>query len=194
MFLIIDNYDSFVFNLVDYIHQAGEKTYIVMNDMITLTDIHRLKPKGIFISPGPNHPKDIKNVIHIIQEFYDSIPIFGVCLGHQAIGYAFGATIKQIEPAHGFSSMITHDDTVIFSNVPQNIFVGRYHSLAIIDDNNFPNCLEITAKTNDNIIMAVKHKIYPIFGVQFHPESILTQNGLVIIKNFIQFSKSYLDI
>ena len=124
-------------------------------------------------------------MIQIIQEFAPIIPIFGICLGHQAIGYAFGANISTVNPVHGYSSDITHDDAIIFKNIPQNIPVGRYHSLGIIDDKNFPDCLELTAKTNDSVIMAVKHKHYPTFGVQFHPESILTPDGLTIIKNFI---------
>lgn len=185
MFLIIDNYDSFVFNLADYVHQAGQETHITLNDTVTLADIEYLKPTGIFISPGPKHPKDITNVIQIIQTFAPIIPIFGICLGHQAIGYVFGANISRVNPVHGYSSDITHDDAVIFKNIPQNIPVGRYHSLGIIDDKNFPACLEVTAKTDDNVIMAVKHKYYRTFGVQFHPESILTPDGLTMIKNFI---------
>ncbi len=186
MFLIIDNYDSFVFNLADYVHQAGEETYIVMNDRVTHADIECLKPKGIFISPGPKHPRDIVNVIDIIQRFASTIPIFGICLGHQAIGYAFGATVAQVKPAHGYRSHIAHNDMGIFKNIPQNTPVGRYHSLAIMNDTNFPECLAITAYTDNNMIMAVKHKTYPTFGVQFHPESILTDDGLAIIRNFIK--------
>ena len=185
MFLIIDNYDSFVFNLADYIHQAGQKTSIILNDRINISDIQKLNPKGIFISPGPKHPKDILNVVNIIQKFAPTIPIFGICLGHQAIGYAFGANIDMSSPAHGYSSMITHNDSVIFKNIPQNIPAGRYHSLAIMNDNNFPDCLIVTAQTDDNIIMAVKHKTYPTYGVQFHPESILTPDGLAMLQNFI---------
>jgi anthranilate synthase/aminodeoxychorismate synthase-like glutamine amidotransferase len=186
VFLIIDNYDSFVFNLADYVHQAGEETHVMMNDTVTYADIKCLKPKGIFISPGPKHPKDIVNVINIIQKFAPTIPIFGICLGHQAIGYAFGATVAQVKPAHGYTSHIIHNDTVIFKDIPQNTPVGRYHSLAIMNNSHFPECLEITAYTDDAMIMAVKHKTYPTFGVQFHPESILTSDGLVMIKNFIK--------
>lgn len=185
MFLIIDNYDSFVFNLADYVHQAGEETYIMMNDRVTDSDIEYLKPKGIFISPGPKHPRDIMNVIDIIQKFAPEIPILGVCLGHQAIGYAFDATVAQVKPAHGHRSHIIHNGTGIFKDIQQNTPVGRYHSLAIINDTHFPECLEITAYTDNNMIMAVKHKTYATFGVQFHPESILTDDGLAMIKNFI---------
>ena len=186
MFLIIDNYDSFVFNLADYVHQAGQKTHIIFNDVITPDTVYALKPKGIFISPGPKHPQDIPNVIDIIKIFSPTIPIFGICLGHQAIGYAFGANIQAISPAHGFASYITHHDTLIFNGINQHISVGRYHSLAILDDTDFPECLAVTAKTDDKVIMAVRHKIYKTFGVQFHPESILTPDGLTIIKNFIE--------
>jgi anthranilate synthase/aminodeoxychorismate synthase-like glutamine amidotransferase len=187
MFLIIDNYDSFVYNLADYIHQTGHTTQIVLNDKITISDIQNLNPCGIFISPGPKHPKDIPNVIDIIQTFSSKIPILGICLGHQAIGFAFGAKIGQVKPAHGYASGITHYyNSIIFNNIPKNIMVGRYHSLAITDNHDtIPNSLEITAVTDENLVMAVQHKIYPVYGVQFHPESILTPDGLQMIKNFI---------
>jgi anthranilate synthase/aminodeoxychorismate synthase-like glutamine amidotransferase len=187
MYLIIDNYDSFVFNLADYVHQTGHTTEILFNDTVTIDYIKLLRPQGIIISPGPKHPKDIINVIKIIHYFYDKIPILGVCLGHQAIGYAFGATVAQSFPAHGFSTPINHNDSVLFKGINQNIPVGRYHSLSIIDDDTFPKSLTITAKTFDSnhIIMAIEHKLYPVFGVQFHPESILTDSGLQIIHNFV---------
>lgn len=185
MFLIIDNYDSFVFNLADYVHQTGHKTLIVKNDQVTETMIMHLKPLGIIISPGPKHPKDAGNIVPIIQKFYKKLPILGICLGHQAIGYAFGATITQTPPCHGIASKIMHSDQLIFKNIPQSISVGRYHSLGIIKDQHFPNALEITAQTSDNLIMAIKHKTYPVFGLQFHPESILTEYGLSMIQNFV---------
>ena len=152
MFLIIDNYDSFVFNLADYVHQAGHKTHIAYHDQVTNTLIESVNPLGIIISPGPKHPKDIPNVIDIIHAYAGEIPILGICLGHQAIGYAYGATIGKTSPAHGYGVPITHNDLILFKGLPNIINVGRYHSLSILSDPYFPNCLEITAETNDSII------------------------------------------
>lgn len=193
MFLIIDNYDSFVFNLADYIHQAGQTTHIMLNDQICVADIERINPQGIFISPGPKHPQDIPNVIDIIQKYAPTIPIFGICLGHQAIGYAFGADISMVSPVHGYTSQITHrENSIIFNTLPQTMTVGRYHSLAIMDSpqSPLPPCLRVTAVTDNDLIMAVEHTQYPTYGVQFHPESILTPDGLLMIKNFISVCKN----
>jgi len=189
MYLIIDNYDSFVFNLADYIHQLGYATKVIYQDQVTPEIVKHLNPRGIIISPGPKHPKDIPNVIEIIQYCAGHYPILGICLGHQAIGYAFEAHIQQTKPAHGFNTMITHTETGLFDKIPQQIKVGRYHALSIMRDINFPECFNITAETIDTqntpIIMGIQHKLYPIYGLQFHPESILTEYGLDILKNFV---------
>ncbi len=189
MFLVIDNYDSFVFNLIDYVHQLGEKTFVSYNDTITISEIINLNPCGIFLSPGPKHPKDSGICPDIIKQLGHRYPILGICLGHQAIGYAYGANIDKTQPAHGFASEIIHNQQDIFKNLPHKITVGRYHSLSIIDNDNFPECLDVTAQIPEpKMIMAVKHKEHPVFGVQFHPESILTPEGLRIIQNFIQIN------
>lgn len=173
---------------MDYVHQTGQKTYVIKNDAVTIDNIKSLNPQGIIISPGPKYPHQAGEIISVIQNFFDKIPILGICLGHQAIGHAFGAHIDKVPPMHGQNTTIMHNDPIIFKTIKQNILVGRYHSLAVINDAKFATDLEITAKTHDNIIMAMRHKQYPVFGLQFHPESILTQDGLVMIKNFVNYA------
>lgn len=191
MFLMIDNYDSFVYNLVRYLEEINEETVIYRNDKITIEEIYKLNPEGIIISPGPKSPKESGIVLEVINEFKSKIPIFGVCLGHQAIGHAFGANIiKGKIPMHGKVSVITHDGEGVFSNIKNTINVTRYHSL-IIERSSLPKELKITAETEDNVIMGVRHKIYPIEGVQFHPEAELTEFGHEIIKNFTKNAKTW---
>ena len=191
MFLMIDNYDSFVYNLVRYLDEINEETVIYRNDKITIEEIYKLNPEGIIISPGPKSPKESGIVLEVINEFKGKIPIFGVCLGHQAIGHAFGANIiKGKIPMHGKVSVITHDGEGVFSNIKNTINVTRYHSL-IIERSSLPKELKITAETEDNVIMGVRHKIYPIEGVQFHPEAELTEFGHEVIKNFTKNAKTW---
>lgn len=191
MFLMIDNYDSFVYNLVRYLEEINEETVIYRNDKITIEEIYKLNPEGIIISPGPKSPKESGIALEVINEFKSKIPIFGVCLGHQAIGHAFGANIiKGKIPMHGKVSVITHDGEGVFSNIKNTINVTRYHSL-IIERSSLPKELKITAETEDNVIMGVRHKIYPIEGVQFHPEAELTEFGHEIIKNFTKNAKTW---
>ena len=191
MFLMIDNYDSFVYNLVRYLEEINEETLIYRNDKITIEEIYKLNPEGIIISPGPKSPKESGIVLEVINEFKGKIPIFGVCLGHQAIGHAFGANIiKGKIPMHGKVSVITHDGEGVFSNIKNTINVTRYHSL-IIERSSLPKELKITAETEDNVIMGVRHKIYPIEGVQFHPEAELTEFGHEVIKNFTKNAKMW---
>ncbi len=185
MILVVDNYDSFVYNLARYIENTGYHTQTIRNDAISIDDITRLNPTHIVISPGPCTPNDAGISINVIQRFYKEIPILGVCLGHQAIGQAFGASVTHAKyPMHGKSSKISHIRNGIFKNIPNNINVARYHSL-IVENILAKSDLMVTATSGDNEIMAVQHKQYPVFGVQFHPEAILTEYGMDIIHNFV---------
>ena len=186
MILIIDNYDSFTYNLGQYIGELGQIIKIVRNDKISIQDINTLQPTHIIISPGPGNPEESGLSIDIIKHFSPLIPILGVCLGHQSIGYIYGGQIKKLQkPMHGKISKIYHNGKDIFERLPNPFTAVRYHSL-IIDKHNFPNELDITAQTKEGIIMGCQHQQYPLVrGVQFHPESLWTQNGKIIIENFI---------
>lgn len=189
MILLIDNYDSFVYNLAQYLGAMGERLIVYRNDKITIKKIKRLKPDYIFISPGPKTPEDAGNTCKIIESFKDKIPIFGVCLGHQAIAHVFGARIIRVkEVVHGKISLIFHDNKTIFQGIESPFVATRYHSL-VVEKKTLPDCLEITAWTDDGIIMGIRHKDYPVEGVQFHPESILTKSGRKILKNFLEYYK-----
>ncbi len=187
MILIIDNYDSFVYNLSHYIKELGVDSRIYRNDKVTIEDIEKQKPTAIIISPGPCTPNKAGISIELIKNLGDTIPILGVCLGHQAIGEAYGGrTIRAQKPIHGKSREITHDSSSLFKGIPSPTKVGRYHSLITQIPNEIP--VTITAKSNDNEIMAIQHNINPVFGIQFHPESILTEYGFNIIENFINYT------
>ncbi|MCP1224926.1 aminodeoxychorismate/anthranilate synthase component II [Sebaldella sp. S0638] len=189
MILLIDNYDSFVFNVKQYIEDiSGKSVYTVRNDSITIKDIRELKPSGIILSPGPKHPSDSNICLDILKNISD-IPVLGICLGHQAVGYSLSGEINCLDiPVHGKTSNINIiKKEKLFDNIPESFSVMRYHSL-YISENNFPEELEILAKTDDGIIMAVKHKTKEIYGVQFHPESYFTDYGKEILKNFISIS------
>ena len=184
--LIIDNYDSFTFNLVQLVGKFTDDIIVKRNDKITLDEIKKIKPDKIMISPGPGIPKDSGISLDIIRSTSQQIPILGVCLGHQAIGEIFGAKVVNAPVLmHGKSSGIQHSGNGIYKEIKQNFDAGRYHSL-ILDSNSIPDVLEITSKTEDNIIMGVKHREFPIEGIQFHPESILTPEGEKIIKNWLE--------
>jgi len=187
MILIIDNYDSFTYNLVQYLGSLKAETKVFRNDALTVDRIRKMKPQKIVISPGPGRPEDAGISVDIIKELGPDIPILGVCLGHQAIGYVFGGKIIGAKRLmHGKTSMIKHNGQGIFANLPNPFEATRYHSLAI-DSQHVPGDLDITAKSSDDgEIMGVQHKTYPIYGVQFHPESILTKQGINILKNFLQ--------
>ncbi len=183
--LVLDNYDSFVYNLVQYLGEQGAEPIVVRNDQITTSEALAIKPDGVLLSPGPGQPTDAGVLCEMISVFAQSVPIFGVCLGHQAIGHVFGANIVRApELQHGKTSEILHDQTGVFQNIESPICATRYHSL-VIDADSVPNELVVTASTKDGAIMAVRHRHLDIEGVQFHPESVLTQNGHQIIKNFI---------
>ena len=191
MVLMIDNYDSFVFNLVRYIEELGEEVLIYRNDKITIEEIEKLKIDGIIISPGPKSPKESGISLEIIDKFKNKIPILGICLGHQCIGHYFkGEIIKGIEPVHGKVSFVKHNNKGIFKNVKNPLRVTRYHSL-IVNNKNIPNEIEITCETENHVVMGIKHKYYPIYGVQFHPEAEMTEDGHKILNNFIEIIKNF---
>ncbi|WP_195264207.1 MULTISPECIES: aminodeoxychorismate/anthranilate synthase component II [unclassified Clostridium] len=191
MLLMIDNYDSFVFNLVRYIEELGEDVLIYRNDKITIEEIEKLDIDGIIISPGPKTPTEAGISLDILHNFKGIKPILGICLGHQCIGHYFSSSvIKGKEPVHGKISYINHSNKGVFKDIKNPLRVTRYHSL-IIDEKNLSSDLEVTSYTEDNVVMGVRHKEYPIFGVQFHPEAEMTEDGHKIIKNFIEISKNF---
>ena len=185
MILIIDNYDSFTYNLVQYVEAINSKVKVYRNDKISLANISRLNPAYIIISPGPGRPQEAGISCSVVKKFYKKIPILGVCLGHQCIGYAFGAKIVQARKImHGKTSLIYHSKKGLYRRVKNPFTATRYHSL-IIKKDTLPADFEIDAWTKNGVIMGIKHKNYPLFGVQFHPESILTSEGKKIIANFL---------
>ncbi|WP_423407061.1 anthranilate synthase component II [Heyndrickxia sp. MSNUG] len=186
MILLIDNYDSFTFNLYQYLSEHGWDVTTVRNDKISLTQIEQMAPDGIVLSPGPGRPEQAGICVEVIRRFAPEIPILGICLGHQAIGYAFGGSvIRANKIMHGKVSKIKHNESILFSSLHQYIEVMRYHSL-VIDRETLPEDFEVLAESmDDREIMAIKHKRYPLFGLQFHPESIGTKSGKKILKNFL---------
>lgn len=191
MLLMIDNYDSFVYNLVRYFEELEEEIIIYRNDKISIEDIEKMNIDGIVISPGPKSPKEAGLSLEIIDKFKEKIPILGICLGHQCIGYYFNAIVKKgNEPVHGKVFNITHNNKGLFQNVKNPLRVTRYHSL-IVSRENLPDTIEITSETEDKVIMGIKHKDYPIYGVQFHPEAEMTEEGHKILNNFINITKEF---
>jgi para-aminobenzoate synthetase component II len=185
MILMIDNYDSFTYNLVQYLGQLGEELIVKRNDEITIKEIEELSPEFLMISPGPCSPNEAGISMSAIEHFAGKIPIFGVCLGHQSIAQVFGGDVVRAERLmHGKTSQIFHDGKTIFTGLPQPFTATRYHSL-IVKKETLPDCFEISAWTDADEIMAIRHKTLPIEGVQFHPESIMTSHGLEMLKNFI---------
>jgi len=185
MLLMLDNYDSFTYNLVQYFGELGEDVRVYRNDQITIDEIEALKPDHICVSPGPCSPAEAGISVALIQHFAGRIPLLGVCLGHQAIGAAFGGKIVRAkEIMHGKTSLVTHRGTDVFRGLPSPFTVIRYHSLAI-ERETLPDCLAVTAETADGEIMGVRHKTLPVYGVQFHPESILSEHGHDMLRNFL---------
>ena len=185
MILVIDNYDSFTYNLVQYIGELGAEPRVYRNDAITVEQIRDLKPERIVISPGPGVPKDAGITVDVIREFVGKMPILGVCLGNQAIGEAFGGRVVRAPYLmHGKTSEICHDSATIFRGLPYRFKATRYHSL-IVEKEDLPDVLEVSATTTDGLIMGLRHKQYPVEGVQFHPESVMTEHGKKLLQNFL---------
>ena len=185
MILMIDNYDSFTYNLVQYLGVLGSEVLVRRNDKITLDEIEKMRPERIVISPGPGTPQSAGITIPIIERFHREVPILGVCLGHQAIGASLGGrVVHAAQLMHGKTSEISHDGKTIFRDLPEPFTATRYHSLAV-ERESLPACLEISAESEDGEIMGLRHREYPVEGIQFHPESILTNEGMNILKNFL---------
>ncbi|MGB5217599.1 MAG: aminodeoxychorismate/anthranilate synthase component II [Smithella sp.] len=188
MILMIDNYDSFTFNIVQYLGQMGEEVKVYRNDKINIQEIKALNPSAIFLSPGPCTPAEAGITVDVVREFYKDVPMMGICLGHQSIGYAFGAKVIRAERImHGKVSPVKHDGKTIFAGLPNPFPAGRYHSL-IVERETMPSFLEISAETDEGEIMGLRHKEYPVEGIQFHPESVLTPQGKRIIRNFLKYT------
>jgi anthranilate synthase/aminodeoxychorismate synthase-like glutamine amidotransferase len=192
MVLIIDNYDSFVYNLAQYLGELGWNSEVYRNDKITSAQIEELAPSHIIVSPGPCTPLEAGISNEVMRHFGGKTPILGVCLGHQCIGYVYGGKIGRTLPVHGKTSTIHHDGTTIYQGLPNPFPATRYHSL-IIEAAGLPSCLEVTAKTSEGIIMGVRHRDYVVEGVQFHPESILTEVGHNLLANFLGFTRPLWD-
>jgi anthranilate synthase/aminodeoxychorismate synthase-like glutamine amidotransferase len=190
MLLVIDNYDSFTYNLVQYLGELGQQVRVVRNDEVSVEDIERILPEYIIISPGPCTPNEAGISLDVIRHLAGRIPILGVCLGHQAIGQAFGGkVIRAQEVVHGRTSRVFHDDKGIFAGLPNPFEATRYHSL-VVERSSLPDCLEITAKTWDEEVMGLRHKSMPVEGVQFHPESFLTKVGKDLLRNFLRLARA----
>jgi len=186
MLLLIDNYDSFTYNLFQYLSELGEEVWVSRNDKVSLDRIEKRSPQRIVISPGPGTPEQAGISNDVIRKFGNSIPILGVCLGHQCVGYSYGAKVNRAnEIKHGKSSLIYHDGRGLFQGLPNPFPAIRYHSLAVLPDD-LPDCLELSAWTSGGMIMGLRHRQFPVEGVQFHPESIMTEVGKDLLKNFLK--------
>ena len=186
MILMIDNYDSFTFNIVQYLGQMGEDVRVCRNDRTTPGEIRQQRPEAIFLSPGPRTPREAGITVDVIREFHACVPLLGICLGHQSIGYAFGGEVVRAERImHGKVSPVEHDGKTIFAGLPNPFPAGRYHSL-LVRPESLPSCLEVSARTAEGEIMGLRHRDYPVEGIQFHPESVLTPQGKRIFRNFLK--------
>ncbi|MCA6112957.1 anthranilate synthase component II [Bradyrhizobium cenepequi] len=191
MIVIIDNYDSFVFNIARYFHKLGEATAVVRNDAVSVNDLASLKPRAVVLSPGPCTPLEAGVSIAVVRELSGHVPILGICLGHQCIGSVFGGRVARARhPMHGRSSYVTHDGRGLFKDLPSPLCVGRYHSLVVELDESCAPQLTATARSDEGEIMALAHRSHPTYGVQFHPESILTQQGQVLLMNFLRLAET----
>ena len=190
MLLVIDNYDSFTYNLVQYLAELGQQVRVVRNDEVVVEDIEHMWPEYIIISPGPCTPNEAGISLDVVRRLAGKIPILGVCLGHQAIGQAFGGkVVRAKEVVHGRTSRVFHDDKGLFAGLPNPFEATRYHSL-VVERSSLPDCLEITAKTWDEEVMGLRHKSMPVEGVQFHPESFLTKVGKDLLRNFLRLARA----
>jgi anthranilate synthase/aminodeoxychorismate synthase-like glutamine amidotransferase len=183
--LVIDNYDSFTYNLVQYLGELGAEVLVRRNDEVTPEEVAGLRPDRIVVSPGPCTPNEAGISVELIEKTGGSTPLLGVCLGHQSIGQAFGARIVRGEPVHGKTAKILHDGAGVYAGLDQGFEATRYHSL-VIEPDSLPDCLEVTSRTPDGTIMGVRHRDFPVEGVQFHPESVLTRQGRALLKNFLE--------
>ena len=183
--LLLDNYDSFTYNLYQYLCELGAEVEVVRNDEIGLDDIAARKVDGIVISPGPSRPEKAGISMAVIERFGPTTPILGVCLGHQSIGLVYGGEVTTVEPVHGKRSAVDHRGVGVFQGLPTPVDAGRYHSLAVARDS-LPDVLEVTASSADGLIMGVRHRVYPVEGIQFHPESILTSDGMAMLANWLR--------
>ena len=183
--VVIDSYDSFVYNIVQYLGELGAEPVVVRNDQVTVADVRAMDPNGILLSPGPGRPEEAGIICEAITSFAGEVPVFGVCLGHQAIGHVFGGSvIRASELMHGKTSMINHRNLGVFEGLPSPLEATRYHSL-VVDREGLPDALEITAETADGMIMGLRHRVHDVEGVQFHPESVLTSAGHQLLGNFL---------
>lgn len=186
MILLIDNYDSFVYNLARYLAELGCETEVVRNDAVTVDDIRRRQPSAIVLSPGPGTPAQAGICLEVVQQLWAEIPLLGVCLGHQTIAAAMGADIVRApEPVHGRTTLVHHDGSDLFAGLPNPFRATRYHSL-VVDEETLPSTLRVSARTADGVVMALEHTSAPVFGVQFHPESILTESGHALLRAFLK--------
>lgn len=195
MYLMIDNYDSFVHNLASYFEELGEEIRLVRNDRVSLDQIQELidckELSGLIISPGPKSPSDCGKSAQIVQKFAGKIPILGICLGHQVIGHSWGASVSKGKcPMHGKITQIQNNQKRLFRNLPSQYHVTRYHSL-VVEEQTLPDCLEVDALSQDGAVMAISHKSYPVYGIQFHPEAVLTEYGHELLKNYINICEEW---
>jgi len=190
MIFVLDNYDSFTYNLAQYLGELGATLEVARNDALTVEDVERLEPEAIVISPGPGNPDGAGISLDLIRRLHTRIPILGVCLGHQAIGQAFGGTVVRAgRQMHGKTSRITHDGRGVFRGLPAGFEATRYHSLVVLESN-LPPALEVSARAEDGEIMGLRHRRYPVEGVQFHPESVLTKQGKALLGNFLELTSA----
>lgn len=184
--VVIDNYDSFTYNLVQYLEELGATCEVLKNDRVTAKEVARTMPQGVVISPGPGRPEGAGVTLPVIREFAGRIPVLGVCLGHQAIGRSFGCTVRRAQrPVHGRASNIQHRGVGLYAGVPSPFEAGRYHSL-VLEEASLPDCFEVTARTAEGEVMGIVHRRFALEGVQFHPESVLTKHGKVLLSNWLQ--------
>jgi anthranilate synthase/aminodeoxychorismate synthase-like glutamine amidotransferase len=185
MIVVIDNYDSFTYNLVQFIGELGAEPLVFRNDAVTAEDIGARRPRGVVISPGPGRPEDSGVSLEVLRRLSGSTPILGVCLGHQALGYVLGGRVGRTFPLHGKASEVHHDGSILYGGVPSPFRAGRYHSL-VVEQEGLPAVLQVNARTAGGIVMGLSHREHPTFGVQFHPESILTAGGKTLLANFLE--------
>ncbi|GGD04838.1 anthranilate synthase component II [Aureimonas glaciei] len=192
MILVIDNYDSFVFNVARYLERAGGRTHVVRNDAIDLAGIEALSPRAIVVSPGPCTPDEAGISLSVVEALSGTVPLLGVCLGHQCIGKIFGGTVERARrPLHGRASTLDHDGAALFAGLPSPMQAGRYHSLIVTETAAMADALVVDARSEEGEVMALRHRSHPTYGIQFHPESVLTEHGLPLFENFLDLAERW---